>query len=306
MNDDKPIIIIKKKGGHHAGHHGGSWKVAYADFVTAMMAFFLVMWILGLSQDTRTAIASYFNDPAGMMKSHAGGTHPMAMERSPGKPSLMPAQAAILKAQAEREKFKAAKKALENKLAETAEFKALRKFVNITITKDGLRIELLEAEQGLFFERGSPSLKQKTVALLGLIGGRLEAMSSIVVEGHTDSHPYSGGIAGYSNWELSSDRANSARRALVATLNHGQITEVRGYADKRLRTPADPYHFSNRRISILVPYKEQGDASPTQQVGSDGFGDTVRPKAPNFERDSLINAAVEKVEMDRERAAHPH
>src|SRR5579872_7501501 len=160
MNSDRPIIIIKKKAAHGGGHHGGAWKVAYADFVTAMMAFFLVMWILGLSQETRKAIAAYFNDPVGFVKLHPGGSSPTLQQREAGKskPSVMPSQVALLKEKAERAQFKGAKKALEKMLAQTPQFKALRKFVEIRITREGLRIELLEGEHALFFKTGSAAL----------------------------------------------------------------------------------------------------------------------------------------------------
>src|SRR2546421_1233196 len=146
LNNDRPIIIIKKKAAAHGGHHGGSWKVAYADFVTAMMAFFLVMWILGLSQESRKAIAAYFNDPTGMMRSRAGGS--VAMMTSTGqpraKPNFVQAKAAA-KHRSEKQQFSDAKKAIERVLGLNAKLHALQKFVDITITKEGLRIELLEA-----------------------------------------------------------------------------------------------------------------------------------------------------------------
>ncbi len=286
MSSDKPIIIIKKvKAAHGGGHHGGAWKVAYADFVTAMMAFFLVMWILGLNQDTRKAIASYFNDPAGLMKSQRGGKDAGLLMRDSvtGKPSIVASKQSVQKEKQEKERIKEVKKAIEKMIATNPRFKSLQKFVDITITREGLRIELLEGHEALFFETGSARLEPHTIALLGHIGrevGRLE--NSVVVEGHTDARPYAGGMSGYSNWELSTDRANSARRVLCNMVHKGQITEVRGYADSRLRTPADPLHFSNRRISILVPYAHQTDGSATREVGPDDFGDNVKPGGPNF------------------------
>lgn len=258
MNDDRPIIIVKKRG-KHGGHHGGAWKVAYADFVTAMMAFFLVMWILGLNQDTRKAIAAYFNDPLGFQKSHAGGTTPMNVGRqtSEGRPAIMPSSKSILK-EAESAAFKAAMKALEEKIRGVPEFKAIQKYIVITLTAEGLRIELMEGPESLFFETGSAKMKPQTERLLRIIARELRNLpQSVVLEGHTDARPYAGGLSGYSNWELSSDRANSARRAMVSDLRTGQIAGVRGYADRHLRNPADPNHFSNRRISILVEYSDR-------------------------------------------------
>jgi len=201
MTNDRPVIIIKKvKGGHGGGHHGGSWKVAYADFVTAMMAFFLVMWILGLSQDTRKSIASYFNDPSGMMKSHAGGKNPTLVNRdsTTGKASIMPSKEALLKEKKEKEDLKIAKKAIEKMVENNPKFKSLKKFVDITITAEGLRIELLEGRESLFFVTGSAKLEPKTVELLGLIGHEVSRLDNkIVVEGHTDARAYAGGLTGY-------------------------------------------------------------------------------------------------------------
>jgi chemotaxis protein MotB len=281
---DKPVIIVKKVKGGHGGHHGGAWKVAYADFVTAMMAFFLVMWILGLSQDTRKAIAAYFNDPAGMMKARAGGKIPTLDSRdsTTGKPSIMPSKEAIAKAKAEKEQIKQAMQEIRNMIATDPRFKSLRKFVDITVTSEGLRIELLEAHESLFFQTGSARLQPKTTELLARIGGKLSALSNhVVVEGHTDARPYAGGTSGYSNWELSSDRANSARRAMDSSLRQGQVAEVRGYADTKLRTPSDPMHFSNRRISILVPYSHQTAGVPVQEVGPDDMGN-ISPEQPTI------------------------
>lgn len=284
MEHNNPIIIVKKIKKVHGGHHGGAWKVAYADFVTAMMAFFLVMWILGLNQDSRKAIAAYFNDPSGMVKGKAGGKIPTlaTVDSTTGKASIMPSRAALVKAKQEKEHLKAAMQQVRKMIEQDPRFKALRKFVDITITQEGLRIELLEGRESLFFETGSSKLEPKTVDLLTSIGQKLGGLENhIVVEGHTDSRPYAGGMTGYSNWELSTDRANSARKALAPGLHANQIAEIRGYADSRLRTPSDPFHFTNRRISILVAYSHQTMATPMQEVGPDNLGD-MTPKQPNF------------------------
>jgi len=268
LNDEKPIIIVKKRG-HHGGHHGGAWKVAYADFVTAMMAFFLVMWILGLSEDKRQAIAAYFNDPTGVLKTYAGGTAPLnASRESPrGQPAILPPSKSILK-EAESSAFRVAKANLEKMINSLPEFKAFKKAVEIQLTPEGLRIELMEGPESMFFQTGSAEMKPGTGELLRAIGGELRKLpNSVVLEGHTDSRPYPGGNAGYSNWELSSDRANSARRAIFATLRPGQITGVRGYADRHLRKQGDPLHFSNRRISILVEYSPQARAESREEAG---------------------------------------
>jgi chemotaxis protein MotB len=250
-SSDAPVIRIVKKKGGGGGHHGGAWKVAYADFVTAMMAFFLVMWIVGLNKPTRQAIAAYFNHPT-LVGSGTGHTIVGSAEATPSsKPTPVvqddKAKIAIqLKAKAD---------AILNDLKKSPEFNNLRDSVQVRLTDEGLRIELLEKTSSLFFGPGSAKLNPKTVKLLQVIAQELrEVKSPIIVEGHTDSRPL-GGANGYSNWELSSDRANAARRAMSEHgLHPGQIVGVRGYADRKLLKPDDPMHFSNRRVSILVAY----------------------------------------------------
>jgi chemotaxis protein MotB len=248
MRDHKaaePVIIIKKKGHHRHGHHGGAWKVAYADFVTAMMAFFLVMWLVGQGQDVKANVASYFRDPGafdggkGVLPGVEGAA---AVQPEPG--SVAEATAALEKAAEE----------LRDKLASLPEFAALSDRVEVSVTDEGLRIELREAPDDGFFASGSAAMKPQTVELLEVIASELGKMNNrVAVEGHTDSRPYSSGITGYTNWELSADRANAARRVLVSSgLKTGQIEAVRGYADTRLRTSDEPLDPSNRRISIIV------------------------------------------------------
>jgi chemotaxis protein MotB len=277
--DDQPIIIIKKKNGH-SDHHGGAWKVAYADFVTAMMAFFLVMWILGLNQNVRQSIAAYFQDPSGMRKIFGGGVSPVSMGRDSAnsKATILPSLPSLLSDSGQSARFKIAKETLEKKIARLPEFKAFRSHVEIAVTKEGLRIELMEGSEAMFFQTGSAQLKPQTVDLLRLVGRELGKLpNDVIIEGHTDARPYAGGNAGYSNWELSSDRANSARRALLPNLRPNQISEVRGYADRRLRDPAHPLRYSNRRISILVEYARSADGRPSQTSESDTQAGSVAP-----------------------------
>ncbi len=262
----EPIIRIVRKKRGHAGHHGGAWKVAYADFVTAMMAFFLVMWIVGLDKPTRVAIASYFRDPSGFNKMTSGGKSPLskgisdAMDRKQNAP-LIPTDGGAQKQVeiAMQTQFKSVAEAIIKKMEKTPEFKNLKESVQVHLTNEGLRIELMEKTSSLFFDTGSARLKPRTVALLGTIAHELHQLDNpIVIEGHTDSRPYDGGN-GYSNWELSADRANAARRAMEGNgLRTKQVLAVRGYADRKLFKPEDPFHFSNRRVSILVAYHKTG------------------------------------------------
>ncbi|HOS92738.1 MAG TPA: flagellar motor protein MotB [Armatimonadota bacterium] len=248
----RPIIVIRRRGGHE-GHHGGAWKVAYADFVTAMMAFFIVMWIMGMSPEVKSAISGYFQDPTGFGKQGPGGL-------------LIGAQGGEKKVQLielpAKERFAIAKRELEKKLNASPEFGKVKDSVDITVTDDGLRVELLEGEQSLFFELGSAEMKPQTADLLRMIAKELAKLPDrLAIEGHTDSVGYSGSRPDYSNWELSADRANAARRAMIADLREGQLSAVRGLADTQLRDPEHPRSPSNRRVSILVEPKELMKAS---------------------------------------------
>jgi chemotaxis protein MotB len=247
-DEDKlaPIIVIKKKAAH-AAHHGGAWKVAYADFVTAMMALFIVLWLLSSSEQVKKAVGGYFNDPSG--KGKMAGTTMAGVGETV---SLSKEDLAKLK-----EKLEQAMKALPK-------FKALMDQVQITVTAEGLRVELLESAKGTFFESGSTHPSEIGKEILVQLAKEMGKMpNSIVIEGHTDSKPFSNGGA-YTNWELSADRANSARRFMEESgLRQDQIKQVRGFADQQLRKPKEPDDASNRRISVIVQYlKPPEDKSP--------------------------------------------
>jgi chemotaxis protein MotB len=238
-----PIIIIKKKHGH-AGHHGGAWKVAYADFVTAMMALFIVLWLLSSSEQVKKAVGGYFNDPSGSGKmvgsSMAGAGESLSLSK---------------------DEMDRLKERLEQALKEIPKFEQMREQVQIMVTGEGLRVELMETAKGMFFESGSanPSENGKQL-LLSLAKNMGKLPNDIVIEGHTDSKPYSNGGT-YTNWELSTDRANSARRNMEANgLREDQVKEVRGFADQRLLKSGDPDNARNRRISVIVKYLK--DATP--------------------------------------------
>lgn len=235
-NKVQPIIVIKKKRGH-GGHHGGAWKVAYADFVTALMSLFIVLWLMNSSAQVRKAVAGYFNDPKGTASllgttmSGTGTTVP------PGNTNNL---------QKLRDK-------LQEEIKQRKDLEKLSKQIDITVTPEGLRIELLEGKDGTFYQSGSAQLSPRGQELLTLLAAELKTLpNSLLIEGHTDSTPYSKG-ANYSNWELSADRANAARRLMQqAGVGQNQVTQVRGYADQMLRVKTNPYDPSNRRISILV------------------------------------------------------
>lgn len=244
----QPIIVIKKKGGH-GGHHGGAWKVAYADFVTAMMSLFIVLWLMNSSEKIKKAVAGYFNDPKGtstLMGTTMSGT---------GE-TVTAAQSVV--------SMEDLKQRIENGIKAKKDLEHLSKQIEITITAEGLRIELLEDKDGTFYELGSARLSRSGQELLALLAGELKTLpNALLIEGHTDAAQYSND-ANYGNWELSADRANSARRLLQQDgVRADQVTQVRGYADQMLRIKTNPYDPSNRRISILV----KNEAARAPQLG---------------------------------------
>jgi len=237
MDKTRPIIIVRRKGGH-GGQHGGAWKVAYADFVTAMMSLFIVLWLLSCSKKVQEAVGGYFKDPTGTA-AKIGSTMEGAGENFILTKDNMPKL----------------KEQLEQKIRELTDFEKLKDHIEMTVTSEGLRIELMESASGTLFDIGSPKLNSDGRELLMTLSQELGKLpNNISIEGHTDSKPYA--MSGnYSNWELSTDRANSARRLMQANgLGSSQISQVRGFADQRLRKLDDPLDASNRRISLIVQY----------------------------------------------------
>ena len=258
----RPIVIKKVKKGGHGGHHGGSWKVAYADFVTAMMAFFMVMWILGMEQNLKEAIEGYFSNPVGYKKGYSTGQNILSSGNSPAQVKKPPIKM-IVRA-AEEQKFGQAEERLNAAVA-AAKARLGNTMIEVTRTEQGLRIELMESgEEETFFTRGSSVMKAPLVLALQLVSSELTELSNpIVVEGHTDGAGFGAGDGERTNWELSADRANSARRVLEAAgISPLRIAEVRGYADKRLRVPENPLAPQNRRISLLLPFTQVPDPAP--------------------------------------------
>jgi chemotaxis protein MotB len=246
-----PIIIIKKHGGH-AAHHGGAWKVAYADFVTSMMCLFIVLWIVNQDEDVKQAVAGYFRDPGAFHELTDGGLGGASLMPDPGA-GIMPADRAE-----DQKALEEAAGELKEQLSGIEHFEQLSSQIEIRMTDSGLNIQMVETSNSLFFELGSSKLSAAAIEVLEVLARELGKLpNSLAIEGHTDSRPYRSGVE-FTNWELSSDRANSARRFMT---DHGvrpaQVAEVSGYADTRLRNPADPTDVSNRRISITVLYDER-------------------------------------------------
>lgn len=248
---NKPIIVIRKKG-RHGGCHGGAWKVAYADFVTALMSLFIVLWLMNTSQKIRQAVAGYFNDPRG--KTSETGT-----DRSGSNDNLALTESNIANL----------KQKIEEAIRRRNDLKALQNQIQITITPEGLRIELLETRDGTFFDTGSARLNRNGEELLEMLAAQLgEIPNRISIEGHTDAQPYAS-ADGYGNWELSTDRANAARKLMQNSgLRKDQVSQVRGYADQKLRVPENPMDPSNRRISLIVQYLTAD--SPPAATGDSG------------------------------------
>jgi len=242
---NQPIVI--KRRGAHGGHHGGAWKVAYADFVTAMMALFIVLWLMNSSKQIQEAVGGYFKDPAG--KGKLTGTT-QAGRRDQATVSI--------------DNMAKIKEELQSVIRKATDFDKLKNHIEITVTAEGLRIELMESEKGTFFDAGrtEPTAygREMLIALASEIG---KLPNKVSLEGHTDARPYTG-LANYSNWELSTDRANASRRLMMQNgLREDQVVEIRGFGSQRLRTPNNPADAANRRISLIVRYLEgQGPAGP--------------------------------------------
>jgi len=251
----RPIIVIKKKGGH-GGHHGGAWKVAYADFVTAMMALFIVLWLLNSTPQVKKAVAGYFQDPT--------SSHKETGSDKVGDDDSIPI---------DKQNVQKLKEQIEKAIKEQKDLQKLAKNIEITITPEGLRIELIEDKNGTFFQSGSAVLSKPGQELLGMLAGQLKALPNhLLLEGHTDAQPYSPEAA-YTNWELSADRANSARRLLQQDgVRQDQISQVRGYADQLLRVKNNPLDPSNRRISLIVQWVQMIAPKLPEgaEVGKDG------------------------------------
>lgn len=272
------IIVRRPKKGHH-GHHGGAWKVAYADFVTAMMAFFLVMWIMAQSKEVKVAVAGYFRDPGAFETVRGDGV--LEGGKSPEAGGLMTDGTGLSMA-AEQQALAAAAERIREDLLKTDSLAELRDQIEFKLTSEGLRIDLVDRSGSSFFDSGRSVLRGEAATVLGVIAreiGRLQ--NDVVVEGHTDSAPYGVG-ASYGNWELSADRANAARREMEATgMSRGQVQAVRGFADTQLHVADAPLDPKNRRVSIVVRSRaaaaldtgvRKGTASGTQLSNSDGAG----------------------------------
>jgi chemotaxis protein MotB len=263
------VILIKKRRRSHAVHHGGAWKVAYADFVTALMSLFIVLWLTSTSESVKQSVAEYFNDPR--------GTSTLQGTNQNGSGQALPL---------DRNGMQKLKEQLLDAARQMPNFDKLKNQVQITAEQDGLRIELLEQPGGTFFQLGSaqptPALRDFLKAISPELG---KLPNQISIEGHTDSVPYSDNSL-YSNWELSTDRANAARRLMQGNgTAPGQVAEVRGFADQLPRRPDHPKDPSNRRITLIV--------APSGLPGIGNRSEHVRSLAPAAGPGVVENAAAE-------------
>ncbi|MGZ5266287.1 MAG: flagellar motor protein MotB [Caldimonas sp.] len=310
----QPIIIKRvRKGGH--GRHGGAWKIAYADFVTAMMAFFLLMWLLGsTTEGDKKGIADFFNAPlkvslmggsgSGDSSSvvHGGGAD---LSRSTGqvKDGDVPAKRRLLnlkalqaeQKRAETARLESLKVKVEEALAASPKLAAMKSQIRLDMTKDGLRIQIVDEQNRPMFDNGSAVVKPYMRELLREIGHVLsDVPNRITLEGHTDALPFGSGERGYSNWELSSDRANASRREIVGGgLPEDRMLLVQGLASSKLFVPDQPDNPMNRRISIIVMNRDaedrllklfpnqgdtEGSAPPLHADGEAGVGASGRER----------------------------
>lgn len=276
----QPIIIKRiKKGGHAA--HGGAWKIAYADFVTAMMAFFLLMWLLGsTTEGDKKGIADYFSTPLKIALGGGSGSGDSSsiikgggadLSRSSGQVKRgdvqSPRSTMNLQAlkesqrQAEMARLEALKEKVKAALAANPKSLALLPQIRLDMTRDGLRIQIVDELNRPMFDSGSAVVQPYMRDLLRDIGAVLaEVPNRLTLEGHTDAQPFINGERGYSNWELSSDRANASRRELIAGgLPESRVLQVQGLAASNLIDPKDPNNPINRRISIIVMNREAED-----------------------------------------------
>ncbi len=279
-----PPIIIKKIVGH-GGHHGGAWKVAYADFVTAMMALFIVLWLLNSSAKVQKAVGGYFKDPTGTSK-------------NVGTDMLGAGENFVVS----KDNMQELKEQLQKAIREVPKFDQLKNNIDMTVTNEGLRIELTESAAGTFFDSGSARMSGNGGELLKTLAQELGKLpNKMAIEGHTDSKPYPP-TATYTNWELSADRANAARRFMQQSgIGADQITQVRGFADQRLRKPDAPLDPGNRRISLIVQYLQRaptGD-SPEPAEGAQG-GEKAGGEKPEAGAKESSHPADAKPETKKE------
>jgi chemotaxis protein MotB len=314
MENNQPIIVkrVKKVAG---GHHGGAWKIAFADFATAMMAFFLVMWLMSVATpEQKKLISGYFKDPIGFSESASpyvidlGGSPTPAPDRTlnpepqesqdSGQTDVDPEQAESIAEEMERERLELLLQELQNKVDENPQLQRFKDQILFEITQDGLRIQITDAENRPMFDLGSARLQPYFEDILLAMADTIKAVpNKISVSGHTDAKPFVG-QGEFGNWELSADRANSARRALVAGgYDEDRVARVVGYASSALFDRAAPLNPINRRIDIVVLTKKaqreiEGEQSAEPAANDDESLDPAPAEGASSEGASLVPAGT--------------
>ena len=276
----RPIIVIKKKVSH-GGHHGGAWKVAYADFVTAMMSLFIVLWLMNSTPKIKKAVAGYFNDP----NSSGRETGTTEMGSKMGSSSTI---------SVDQQNMQKLKDQIEAIIMQQSDLHQLSNQILITITNEGLRMDLLENKGSTFFESGSSKLSPSGTKLLTLIAAKVKLLpNKLLIEGYTDAALFSNG-SDYTNWELSADRANAVRRLMQHNgVGSNQVAEVRGYGDQMLRVPSRPLDPSNRRVSLIVKWL---DGPPVTRASEKPSPEKTRKVEKALQSPTAIPAAKSRAE----------
>lgn len=323
MENNQPIIVkrVKKTAG---GHHGGAWKIAFADFATAMMAFFLVMWLMSsATPEQKKAISGYFQDPIGFTESASphvidlGGTPTPAPDRTLNpevkdapdaqdatvdaqteeQQEVSASQAEELAEQVERERLEMLLQELQTKVDENPQLQKFKDQILFEITQDGLRIQIMDAENRPMFDLGSARLQPYFEDILLILAETIkEVPNKISVSGHTDAKPFAAD-GEFGNWELSANRANAARRALVAGgYPDERVARVVGYASSALFDRQDPLNPVNRRIDITVLTKKAQRAIEGEQE-QQGDASTPAEGAAPAEPVPAVDAPVQPAEL---------
>jgi chemotaxis protein MotB len=243
--DERPKVIIKKAKGHHGGHHGGAWKVAYADFVTAMMALFIVLWVLGAADKKyKAGIAHYFREPG--VFSGSSGVIPDGGQDKLGAGIIAAPSLEVLQMH------------IQEGLSGLRELADVADQIPMKLTEDGLLIEVIDKDKQAFFDLSSATVKPLMRRVLAVIVKEIkDTPHELIIGGHTDARPFQDEKY-YSNWDLSTERALNTRRVLEDLgISSKRVEQVAGYADRQLRVPNDPLSSENRRISILIRKAEK-------------------------------------------------
>ena len=285
----QPIIIKRVKRGKHGGAHGGAWKIAYADFVTAMMAFFLLMWLLGsTSKGDLQGIASYFSNPVKVSLMGGDGAGDSTSIIQGGGPRLETSKGNIGKKGKsgtsdlsnselnESRKLQDLKRSITESINKRPNLSEYKNQIRLEMTRDGLQIDIMDHQKRPMFDIGQAVVKPYMREILHEIGASLKEIDNLIsLSGHTDATQYSSGLRGYSNWELSADRANASRRELViGGMPQNKLKRIAGMAETNLLDAQNPSNPINRRISVLVLNYE----AATRLIG-DGTKITLQKEA---------------------------